>query len=153
MNKREFLLEEVWRLQHEIYDLMTVYGEAPYHYGEICIHQAEGEILNKIADHPGITVTELGTILNKTTSACSQTVGKLRVKGIVEQKRNQENPQQYNLVLTELGRQIYEDRFNKDIQAWKRAVAQLDDISEADLESLLKIQRRINRSYLASTGE
>lgn len=152
MTDREVLLSEIWKLQHEIYDLMIFYGGAPYRYGEISIYQAEGEILNKIAEHPGITVTELGKILNKTTSACSQTVSKLRTKGIVEQRRNPENPQQNNLVLTELGTRIQEDRFNKDVRSWERTTAQLEDISETELEILLKVQRRINRNYLAETG-
>lgn len=152
MTDREVLLSEIWKLQHEIYDLIIFYGGAPYRYGEISIYQAEGEILNKIAEHPGITVTELGKILNKTTSACSQTVSKLRIKGIVEQRRNPENPQQNNLVLTELGTRIQEDRFNKDVRSWERTTAQLEDISETELEILLKVQRRINRNYLAETG-
>ena len=153
MKNREQLLKQIYDLQHDIYELMAFYGEAPYHYGDISIHQAEGEILSRIAEHPSITVTELGKLLNKTTSACSQTVAKLRKKGVVEQKRNQDNPMQYNLSLTELGQQIYEDRRKQDVKVWNQTVIQLDDFSEEDLEAMLRIQKKINKYYLSSTGE
>ena len=106
---RKELLERIWTAQDEAYDLMCEYDSLPHYYGENILYQAEGQIIDLIAIHPGITITVLGNILQKTPSACSQIVRKLREKGWVEQSRNKDNNRQYNLTLTESGMQIYWD--------------------------------------------
>ena len=91
MGSREQILKEIWNAQDEAYELMEEYDSLPHHYGEAILYQSEGEIIDLIAIHPGVTITDLGNILRKTASACSQIVRKLREKGWVEQTRNREN--------------------------------------------------------------
>lgn len=80
-DKREELLRQLWTAQDEAYDLMCEYDSLPHHYGENILYQAEGHIIDLIAAYPGITITDLGNILKKTPSACSQIVRKLKEKG------------------------------------------------------------------------
>lgn len=147
MAKREDILKEIWHAQDEAYDLMVEYDELPHRYGNEFLYQAEGTIIDLIAIHPGVTTTELSTILRKTASACSQIVRKLREKGLVEQKRNRDNNRQYNLYLTEDGKRIYLDHveFTRDCQ--EITFQCLSDFTEEELETHLKIQQRINEAY------
>lgn len=144
---RRELLECIWNAQDEAYDLMCEYDSLPHYYGENILYQAEGQIIDLIAIHPGITITVLGNILQKTPSACSQIVRKLREKGWVEQTRNKDNNRQYNLTLTEDGMQIYWDHIHFTQNCQDIAFGLLEDFSEEELEAHLKIQRRLIEAY------
>ena len=52
---REELLQRLWEAQDEAYDLMAEYDSLPHRYGDNVLYQAEGHIIDLIADHPGIT--------------------------------------------------------------------------------------------------
>lgn len=147
MDKRQAILKEIWNAQDEAYELMTEYDELPHHYGETILYQAEGEIIDLIAIHPGVTITDLGNILKKTASACSQIVRKLREKGFVEQARNRDNNRQYNLTLTEAGMKIYRDHqaFTQNCQ--KIEFEMLSGFTQEELEAHLRVQRKINEAY------
>lgn len=86
--KRKELLEKIWQEQDNAYVLMKEYDSMPHHYGENVLYQAEGELIDQIAPHPETTMTEVAEMLQKTPSACSQIIRKLKKKGIVEQVRN-----------------------------------------------------------------
>ena len=81
---RDEVLREVWEAQDEAYILMCEYDALPHCYGEDTLYQSEGHIIDLIAAQPGITATDLAGILNKTVSACSQMIRKLRAKGWVK---------------------------------------------------------------------
>ena len=83
--KREELLEQIWAAQDTAYDLMSEYDSLPHSYGENVLYQAEAHLIDRIALHPGVTVTDLANMVRKTPSACSQLVRRLRDKGWVEQ--------------------------------------------------------------------
>lgn len=145
--KRGELLEQVWNLQNEAYDLMCEYDAMPHRYGEFMLYQAEAHMIDLIAMYPDITVTDLANIMRKTPSACSQTVRKLREKGLVEQLRNTANNRQYKLRLTETGQELYEDHaaFSADCQ--KRTFERLAEFTEEELAICLRVQKRINEAY------
>lgn len=147
MPSREELLQEVWKSQDEAYDLMVEYDSLPHHYGENILYQAEGHVIDMIAAYPGITITELATILKKTASACSQIVRKLKEKGWVEQSRNRDNNRQFNLTLTESGMQVFRDHqeFSKDCQ--DKTFELLAGLTEEELAAHLKVQRVLNLAY------
>ena len=120
--KREELLEQIWAAQDTAYDLMSEYDSLPHSYGENVLYQAEAHLIDRIALHPGVTVTDLANMVRKTPSACSQLVRKLRDKGWVEQVRNAANNRQVMLRLTPAGEHVYRDHaaFDKDeVDAWK----------------------------------
>lgn len=144
---RSDILQEIWEAQDEAYALMNEYDSLPHHYGEDTLYQAEGDIVNLIAAHPGITVTDLGEILKRTVSACSQIVRKLRAKGLVEQTRNPENNRLYNLALTESGRKVYEARYAFNLECQAITFALLEGFTEEELEAHLRVQRVLNQAY------
>ena len=144
---RQELLKKVWDAQDEAYELMVEYDALPHHYGEAILYQAEGEIIDLIAIHPGVTITDLGNILKKTASACSQIVRKLREKGWVEQTRNRENNRVYNLTLTETGMQIYQGHQAFTQNCRDITFELLGDFSEEELETYLRLQEKLNEAY------
>lgn len=104
-------------------------------------------MIDLIALYPGITAADLANILRKTPSACSQTLRKLREKGLVEQLRNAANNRQYKLQLTESGQALYRDHaaFSADCQ--QRTFDRLAEFTEEELALYLRVQQRINEAY------
>ena len=145
--KREELLEQIWAAQDTAYDLMSEYDSLPHSYGENVLYQAEAHLIDRIALHPGVTVTDLANMVRKTPSACSQLVRKLRDKGWVEQVRNAENNRIYNLYLTESGKQVYQAHtaFNQSCQ--EATFQLLSNFSPEELEHHLMVQRKLNEAY------
>lgn len=144
---RSDILQEIWKAQDEAYSLMSEYDSLPHHYGEDTLYQAEGEIVNLIALHPGITVTDLGEILKRTVSACSQIVRKLRAKGLVEQTRNPENNRLYNLALTESGKKVYQARQAFNLECQEITFELLEGFTEEELAAHLRVQQVLNQAY------
>lgn len=144
---RKQLLEALWRLQDEAYDLMTEYDGIPHLYGDDVMYHTEGQIIDLIAQNPEITCTEIAVITKKTPSACSQLVKKLRKGEYVEQIRNEQNNRIYNLLLTEKGQNVYEQRkvFNKNCQ--KIMEQMLEVFTAEELEHHVKVQQMINEAY------
>lgn len=147
MKTREELLKAIWDAQDEAYELMVEYDALPHHYGDHILYQAEGEIIDLIAVHPGITITDLGNILKKTASACSQIVRKLREKGWVEQTRNRDNNRLYNLTLTEEGMRIYESHQKFTQNCRDITYEMLGKFTEEELAAHLRVQEKINEAY------
>lgn len=145
--KRGELLEQVWNLQNQAYDLMCEYDVMPHRYGACMLYQAQAHMIDLIALYPGITAADLANILRKTPSACSQTLRKLREKGLVEQLRNAANNRQYKLRLTESGQALYRDHsaFSADCQ--QRTFDRLAEFTEEELALYLRVQQRINEAY------
>ena len=146
--KRGELLEQVWNLQNQAYDLMCEYDAMPHRYGACMLYQAQAHMIDLIALYPGITAADLANILRKTPSACSQTLRKLREKGLVEQLRNRANNRQFKLRLTERGQMLYKEHaaFTDDCQ--QKTFAKLDEFSEQELALYVRVQNRINEAYV-----
>ena len=147
MDTREELLAQIWDAQDEAYDLMAEYDSLPHHYGADVLYQAEAYIVNRIGQTLDITITELAEVLKKTPSACSQIVRKLVDKGFVMQTRNAQNKRIYNLRLTADGERVYQDHisFNKNCQ--RITFDMLAEFRDEELETCLRVQRRINEAY------
>ena len=146
-DKRAELLDQIWRAQDTAYDLMCEYDSLPHHYGAHMLYQAEAHLIDLIALHPDITITDLANILRKTPSACSQIVRKLRAKGWVEQIRNEENNRQYNLRLTDEGQKVYQDHADFDRNCQALTFEKLTRFSDEELAVYLSVQKRINEAY------
>lgn len=145
--KRKELLKQLWEAQDAAYDLMCEYDSLPHHYGENILYQAEGHIIDLIAAYPGITITDLGNILKKTPSACSQIVRKLKAKGWVEQTRNEANNRQYNLELTESGRRVYEDHLEFNRFCQRETYTLLAQFTDEELAHHVAVQQKLNEAY------
>lgn len=147
ISKRNDLYQSIWDLQDVAYDLMTEYDGIPHYYGDEFMYHTEGQVLDLIAQNPGITVTDIADITKKTTSACSQLVRKLKDRGCVEQIRNEKNNRKYNLTLTTAGEKVYEERkiFNQKCQ--KIMNSMLAEFSEEELKHHIRVQQKINEVY------
>ena len=145
--KRRELLEQIWNQQNQAYDLMCEYDAMPHRYGACMLYQAQAHMIDLIAQYPDITAADLAVILRKTPSACSQTLRKLREKGLVEQLRNTANNRQYKLQLTESGQALYRDHaaFSADCQ--QRTFDRMAEFTEEELALYLRVQQRINEAY------
>lgn len=97
--------------------LVQEYDSVPHDYGAAILYQAESQIIHLVGHQPGITASEIAAAFHKTPSACSQLIRKLRKKGWLLQKRNHDNNREYQLYLTDEGKEIYEDHdlFEKDV--------------------------------------
>ena len=146
-DERTQLLKRIWAAEDEAYDLMCEYHSLPHHYGENILYQAEGQIIDLIAEHPDITITDLAGILHKTPNACSQIVRKLRDKDWVVQERNSENNRQFKLRLTEGGEVVYQDHTNFNRHCQTLTFEKLHGYTEEELALFLRIQGDINSAF------
>lgn len=146
-NRRKELLQKLWSAQDEAYELMAEYDSLPHIYGSVVLYQAEALVVNLIGEHSDITITELGSILKKTASACSQIVRKLKSKGLVEQVRNESNNRQLNLRLTDAGKQIYLDRLSLNLECQNILFQMLQEFSDEEIAHHIAVQERINQAY------
>lgn len=73
-----------------------------YGTGEL-INMVEVHTLTAIEDHPGINVTELALMWNRTKGAISQTATRLEKKGLIERRKNASNAKIVELFPTERG--------------------------------------------------
>ena len=86
--------------------LIEEYDSQLHDYNGVILYQAESQFIKLIGNNPGISAAECARIFNKTVSACSQLVKKLKKKGWITQERNEQNNRGYNLYLTEEGKVI-----------------------------------------------
>lgn len=147
MAQREELLQQIWRSQDTAYDLMVEYDSLPHRYGDNTLYQAEAHLIDLIALHPDITITDIANILRKTPSACSQIVRKLRAKGWVDQFRNEENNRIVNLRLTPEGEKVVQDHDAFERECQDATFDTLSAFSDEELSTYLKVQLRINQAY------
>lgn len=145
--ERKEILDKIWDAQDEAYDLMSEYDALPHHYGDSVLYQAEAYIVSWIGRKPDITTTELADVLKRTPSACSQIIRKLISKGLVEQIRNEQNKRQYNLRLTDSGRQLYRDHVAFNEYCQQETFDMLSDFTDEDLQAHLRVQQRLNAAY------
>ena len=88
---KEQLFWGIWNEQEIASSYIAEYDSIPHLYGEYVMYQAEGQIIDLIAQNHNITCSELAEITKKTPSACSQIVRKLKDRGFVIQTRNEKN--------------------------------------------------------------
>ncbi len=146
--KKEELFLELWNEQNIAYDLMTEYDGIPHCYGDYVLYHVEGQIIDLIAAHPGITCTDIADITNKTTSACSQIIKKLKNRKWISQVRNEKNNRKYNLILTVEGMKIYEERKSFTSKCQEIMKIMLDKYTEEELNHHIQIQKTINQAYM-----
>lgn len=129
------------------------YNAMLHDYNGIILYQAESQFLNKIGKNPGITITELSMIFDKSVSACSQLMRRMKDKGWINQQRNQTNNREYNLFLTEEGETIYHKHLKFEEACYQRTCTMLDGFSEEQLKKYIAIQEQLNSSFLMDIEE
>lgn len=148
MMGRGEIFDEIWNQQDLAYELMAEYDSMPHRYSEdVVLYQAEGELVDEVALHPDITVTELAKILKKTPSACSQLIRKLKTKGIVNQIRNTQNNREYYLELTEFGQKVFKSHVAFTEMCQDKMKKLLEKYTDEELMTALHVQQTINEAY------
>lgn len=148
MEKQAFeLFEEIMKAMDVAYDLMYEYDSLPHQYGDSVLYQAESHLIQLIGKQQGITTTELSRAMNKTSSACSQLIKKLREKKWVYQVRNEENNREYNLHLTEEGKHIFENHEAFDKLCYEHKFGELSKFTKEELQTYLEVQNLINKTF------
>lgn len=98
------------KLVTPVYDFVLAYAnsfnERKYYGSGPKLTLIEVHISTQIYDNPGITVTELSKIWNRTTSAISQTVRKLMKKDLVFRKNSTTDGKIFHLYTSEEGKKV-----------------------------------------------
>lgn len=126
---------------------VNVYNAQLHDYNGVILYQAESQFINRIGGSPGITITELAEIYNKSVSACSQLMRRMKRKGWVYQERNPNNNRKYGLYLTKEGEGIYYRHLNFEEACYSRTLAMLNAFSEEQLENYIAIQKQLNIAF------
>ena len=93
---------------HQVSNFYTS-TKVPHDYGTgEAYTSVEVHTLKHIADHHGITVTELARDYGKTKGAVSQILKKVESKGLVYREVDPENDNRYHLFLTDKGKELDE---------------------------------------------
>ena len=133
--------------------LTEEYDALLHDYNGVILFQAESPMIKMIGNHPGITASEISKTFDKTSSASSQLIRKLKKKGWVRQQRNKDNNRQYNLFLTEEGDAIYRNHQQFEQACYQRTFQGLADFSQEQLETYIAIQHRLNQSFQLDVEE
>lgn len=146
--ERNEIFYEIWEQQDLAYELMAEYDSMPHKYREdVVLYQAEGELVDEVALHSNITVSELAKILKKTPSACSQLIRKLKAKGIISQIRNVQNNREYYLELTDFGQKVFESHVAFTELCQEKMKKMLEKYTDEELMIALRVQKTINEAY------
>lgn len=133
--------------------LTEEYDALLHDYNGVILFQAESQMIKMIGNHPGITASEISKTFDKTSSASSQLIRKLKKKGWVRQQRNKDNNRQYNLFLTEEGDAIYRNHQQFEQACYQRTFQGLTVFSQEQLETYIAIQHRLNQSFQLDVEE
>lgn len=152
-NKRYELFCELLNTVDEGVDYIDEYDSLLHDYNGAVLFQAESQIIKAVGNQPGITASELAKIFNKTNSACSQLIRKLKKKGWISQQRNENNNREYNLYLTEDGKAIYKNHEAFENACYIRTYRMLAEISEEEMKTYIRIQKQLNKAFQMDVEE
>ena len=78
---------------------------------------------------------------------------RMKDKGWLIQTRNSDNNREYNLHLTEEGQKIYNYHLKFEEACYRRSARMLDEFSEEELETYIRIQKKLNESFKLDVEE
>lgn len=150
MNSKKY--DQVGKLLTQIdiaTELIGKYDAIPHVYGGESLYQAEAYIVSAIGQHPGVTISTLAEMKNRTKSACSQTLKKLIAKGLVYKERNLIEYREFNLFLTERGQELYEahTEFNDNVTMRYCAHIYEGGFTEEDVRMAMHLLRVLNEEF------
>lgn len=130
------------------YKLMSKYDSIPHKYDDMILYQVEMHTLQIIGYKSGVTITEIAKAMDRSTSACSQTVKKLIDKNFVVQQRNLDNKREYNLYLTAEGKRMFDIHEQYDRDCMMDKMRFIEDFTCEDLKTYIAIQNVINKTFV-----
>lgn len=129
------------------------YDALLHDYNGAILYQAESQFIHEIGQNPGITITELASLFDKTRSACSQLMRRMKNKGWLYQDRNNENNREYNLYLTEDGYKIFNKHLEFEKKCYMRTAEMLSGFSDDELKIYMKVQNELNNAFKVDVEE
>lgn len=112
----------------------------PRTYGtDDVLYIAEVHLIRDIADHDGITVTQLAQLNKKTKSAISQLVDKLVQKDLISKQKHPDSNRQVALYITERGRIVNKYHANFDRKEYSKILSQLNNYSDEDFLKVIEL--------------
>ena len=131
-------------LVHRFAEKLSRHSDNPRDYGSgVNITMAEVHLLTSIADHPGITVTELAEEQVKTPSAVSQLVKKLEGKGFITRRPHPEHGKKICFYVTSEGERLSNLHKNYDVQRINQTLGiLLQTCTMEDIDAFLRVAER-----------
>lgn len=105
----EFVVNGMERVYTFVSDSHDLYAAARDYGNGDKMNMAEIHTLSLIADHPGISVSGVSKMWNRTLSAASQNINKLLKKGLIVKRKEAGNNKTIHLYVTQSG-QILSDQ-------------------------------------------
>ena len=125
--------------------LINAYDALLHDYGGVVLFQAESQMIKAAA--------ELTDLFEKTASACSQLIRKLKAKGWVVQERNPDNSREYHLFLTDDGKTIFEKHRAFEENCYQRTFEMLASVTEEELQAYIRVQALLNKAFAMDVQE
>lgn len=115
--------------------------KVPHDYGTgEAYTSVEVHTLKHIADHNGITVTEISRDYGKTKGAVSQILKKVEGKGLIYRKVDPENENRFHLYLTEKGKELDEAHRRYDEVGFGESMDLVrDEFSEDEIDTAFSV--------------
>lgn len=100
------------QLQTYVMESMDIYNKPHGYDNEQSLSMVEMHTLSMIADHPGLCVTDIAKMWNRTLGAATKNINKLQKKGFVIKKKEPGNNKSVHLYPTEEGLRL--DKLHKE---------------------------------------
>lgn len=138
--KMSKLIKEIDSLYTFVMDSYDAYAQArDYGNGEK-MNMAEIHTLTLIADNPGIPVSGVSKMWNRTMSAASQNINKLCKKALVEKRKEKGNDKTIHLYVTDAGQKLSDLHKAYDEQELEKTAKKLLEFHSFDeLNSALSV--------------
>lgn len=138
-----YLLEKA-DLVYKFAMLYSDYISQKQDYGTDClVNMVEVHTLTSIEENPGLTITQLAALWNRTRGAISQTATRLEKKGLIVRKKQEGNAKNVLLYVTEEGRLLSLAHKQHDIDNVSETLTHLrKTCTEQELEAFFKVVTR-----------
>lgn len=133
--------------------LIDKYDSLLHDYNGVVMFQAESQMIKAIGDSPGITAARLAKKFGKSAGACSQLIRKLKSKEWVSQVRNRRNSREYNLILTEAGKDIYIKHRDFEKACYERTFKMLDEVAGRRWRLMAMDTDALNKAFEIDVAE
>ncbi|MGR6541717.1 MarR family winged helix-turn-helix transcriptional regulator [Paenibacillus tundrae] len=84
------------------------------------------------------TVQQISELLSIPSGSITYVINKLEKKGLVERKQNPEDKRAFNVILTEQGKELFDEIFPKHAEMISRSFSVISDEEKLQLIDLLK---------------
>lgn len=141
--------DEVSKMIEHLYTMdriLLAMQKKPHDYGGVFLHANEAHTLKAIAQHEGISQTELSDQMLRTKGATSVVVDKLVEKGLVTRSRVEGDQRRYLLALTEKGWSVHQAHIEYDERHAHMAAREVGLTTE-ELETANRALERVTRFY------